>query len=440
MGQCSTLPAEGRQASSNSVTSTRYEAANFEETSNIRKEQKSRLKEEGRKESLDFNKLVTPERMVHNEAPKQQAMKRSASPSSRRDTLAGTQEPQSRDPTDQNITEYNTGVEPMDIDSREEAPISLPQPPEAAVRTRCYKLNLESPIVGLSSSQKQHLWLGPYNDPPPPLTYSSSDDSLEGVNETSIAIRTAQIFRGITVSRDGTILTQNARATRSNRGNKTKRGEKSRQAAKIDKAKDLVEETIATGKAPDSEDAAHMVSLVVVGEYDDMKHLVRDGSKKLRDAGDLPDEALLSINRPRVLPSRSKLSSNGSSGLITSKSRASPSLVNSQRTAALQNPEKIQVAALGQASPPRIKSHPRDNRSGRRDDRAGARMQMRLDSCHPGGATGDGDWSNAFNIWNCGGAGTVSPPQPSSPKDMPVYERRESNYVSTREGTVGNRA
>ena len=42
-----------------------------------------------------------------------------------------------------------------------------------------------------------------------------------------------------------------------------------------------------------------MVSLVIVGEYDEMKQLVRDGAKKLRDAEGLPDEALLAINRPR---------------------------------------------------------------------------------------------------------------------------------------------
>ena len=115
------------------------------------------------------------------------------------------------------------------------------------------------------------------------------------MNHTT-AINTAKIFRGIKVGSDGTILSQNARATRSNRGgsNKTKVGEKSRQATKIDKAKDLVEETILTGKAPDSDEPANMQSIVVMGEYDDMKYLVRDGAKKLRDASELEDDFLLS--------------------------------------------------------------------------------------------------------------------------------------------------
>lgn len=414
MGQCSTLPAEAR-TSSTSVTSSRYD-----------EEQRHRLKDEGRKESLDFSR-VTAEQMVEAEAPKQYTMKRSPSPRS--------EQPQSRDPD--HPKDMTTEPEPMEIDSREDAPQSFPLPPESAVRTRCYRLNLDSNIYGLSSSQKQHLWLGPFSEQPPPLTYSSSEDSQTGVSSTTVAIRTAQIFRGITISRDGTILSQNARATRSNRGNKTKRGEKSRQAAKIDKAKDLVEESILTGKAPDSDEPANMQSLIIVGEYDDMKHLVRDGSKKLRDASELPDEALSSLNRPRPNSQR-KTSSSQLGPISASKKHGSPSpnFVNSQRTAALQAPEKMQ-GSMNQAQPPKLKGHPRDNRSGRREDRAG--MRMRLDSCQA--APGDGDWSHAWNIWNCGGTGTVSPMQPSSPNDTSkvVFEGRDSAFGTAREGGVVDR-
>ena len=42
-----------------------------------------------------------------------------------------------------------------------------------------------------------------------------------------------------------------------------------------------------------------MLSLVVIGEYNEFKQLVRDGVKNLHDAEGLPDEALLAINRPR---------------------------------------------------------------------------------------------------------------------------------------------
>jgi len=176
-----------------------------------------------------------------------------------------------------------------------------------------------------------------------------------------------------------------------------------------------------------------------------MKHLVRDGSKKLRDASELPDEALYSINRPRASqrPKPTSSSVNGTGRAVSDKKRVSPSLVNSQRTAAQRSPEKVQVTAapVPQTAPPKLKSHPRDNRSGRREDRTG--MRMRLDSCHPGGAAGDGDWSHAWNIWNCGGTGTVSPLQPSSPKEStqkPVFEGRDSAFGTTREGGVTNRA
>eukprot|EP00536_Pseudo-nitzschia_multiseries_P005207 jgi/Psemu1/303176/fgenesh1_kg.95_\ len=153
------------------------------------------------------------------------------------------------------------------MDTREDIPL----PPDIATRTRCYKLNLDSDLYPHHS-----VFLGPYVDIPPPLTYSLSSDSAESYTPLQVAINTAKIFRGITVGSDGTILSQNARATRSSRGSsKNKVGEKSRQATKIDKAKDLVEETILTGKAPDSEEPANMQSIVVMGEYDDMKYLVR---------------------------------------------------------------------------------------------------------------------------------------------------------------------
>jgi hypothetical protein len=132
------------------------------------------------------------------------------------------------------------GPEPMEEDNIRE---DIPLPPESATRTRCYKLNLDSNMFPPAS-----VFLGPYSDAPPPLTYSASDDSAATASPLQVAIQTAKIFRGITVGKDGTILSQNARATRSNRGAKTKRGEKSRQATKIEKAKDLVEETILSGK------------------------------------------------------------------------------------------------------------------------------------------------------------------------------------------------
>jgi hypothetical protein len=519
MGQCSTLPAEARTSSS--VASTRHTdnsnnpAYQQKDSNAMMLEQRHRLKEEGRKESLDFNKLISHDNNANEEISTHQESKNPAMkmPNGHRmdqatgsaaasaamimATTPGLVENQARDP--EAIRTAGDSPIPMDVESNRDesppAPIALP--PEHAIRTRCYKLNLDSDLTGFSGSSRQPICFGPFNEPPPYLTYSSSEDSSVGVNPTTVAIQTAQIFRGITVSRDGTILTQNARATRSNRGKGPKRGEKSRQAAKIDKAKDLVEETIASGKAPESDEPANMVSLVIVGEYDDMKYLVRDGSKKLREAEGLPDEHLLSINRLRAGSKASRPLPSSSATMVSPRKRVSPSLVNSQRNAALQNPEKIQVTPmtvpmsaatpianpitaltgagvplgapgtsnLPQSAPPKLKSHPRDTRPGGNRRVGGEFPKVRLDACHDfmdprrasGGAGGEGDWSHAWNIWNCGGGGTVSPLQPSSPKETggqsasgaagtvapsppPVFEGRESYGNVTREGASATRA
>lgn len=258
MGQCSTLPTSDGE----------------------------RLRDNGRKESLDFSNI------------------------------------EHRDPAQE--PERMQGVSPY----RESASTSIP---DAAVRTRCYKLNLDCEVKGSS--------LGPFAETQPFLTYSSSTDDSMG-SPTSVAIQTAQIFRGIRVDNSGTIVSQNARATRSSRGKLNKRGEKSRQAAKIDKAV--------------NGESTQMVSLVPVGEYDDMKQLVRDGSRKLREAAGLSDSALLVLNRHR-------------------KNHHNHYQQHQQ-----------QPAYTSSSSRP-IKQHPRDQHSKRKTKNM---------------TTDDEDFS--WNIWNCG--------------------------------------
>jgi hypothetical protein len=201
MGQCSTLPSENRQSSRRSDESLSH-----------------RQKEKSRKNS--FLQIQT-QNGASNNTPTE---------------FAPQNVQQGRNPDAMS----EDGPEPMEEDNMRE---DIPQPPEIATRTRCYKLNLDSSMFPPPSA-----FLGPFKDVAPPLTYSDSDDSSANHSPVQVAIQTAQIFRGITVGKDGTILSQNARATRSNRSAKNKRGEKSRQATKIEKAKDLVEETIATGK------------------------------------------------------------------------------------------------------------------------------------------------------------------------------------------------
>jgi len=195
-----------------------------------------------------------------------------------------------------------------------------------------------------------------------------------------------------------------------------------------------------------------MVSLVIVGAYDDMKHLVRDGSKKLRDAEGLPDDTLLAVNRPRAGVSPNK--------------RMPPS--SSQRGGSTQERSR---SGVPQSVPPKLKSNPRDRPKVRRGEDKPRRSGFVENSCNdmmdtsPQGNNGDGDWRDALgfsrgfhSIWNCGGvdeAGTVSPTQVCSPKDggkahdvaasqqhqqQPVFEGRESGIGHLREGEIASRA
>jgi len=421
MGQCSTLPAETKQAPTSSAETAM-------------REQTHRLNEQnGPKQSLDFNALVVEQQRPVKQQQQQQQQHANAARGMSIQPDGG-MVAQMREPDRMDAT-------PMNVDSRDDSTPPYVAPlPDNAVRTRCYRLNLESEI-GLSS-QKPHICLGPFTEPPPYLTYSSSEDSVD-VSPTKVAIQTAQIFRGITVSRDGTILTQNARATRSNRGNnKTKRGEKSRQAAKIDKAHDLVEESAMACSEHGEE--SKLVSLVIVGDYDDMKYLVRDGSRKLREAEGLPDEALLSINRYRSSAIQKQQPKTPSSTRSRRRSSLASSL-QSGPTTPVTSPKSTDNSVVSQSAPPKLKSNPRDTRRGREG------LRMRLDTCNDfmvpdasrrGGAaaTDDGsDWAHAWNIWNCGGVGTVSPLQPSSPTRV-VFEGRDANNYTNREAGTPSRA
>lgn len=341
---------------------------------------------------------------------------------------------QSREPSS-----HHHHTVPMEVEPRD-PPLKAFSLPDHAVRTRCYKLNLDAADCITSSSSKP-MFLGPFSETLPTLTFSGDtidedlydldddDDEDEEANkdshELAVAIQTAQIFRGITVAPDGTILSQNARATRSNRsaGQKVKLSEKSRQAAKIDKANDLIEQ--------DGSDAK-LVSLVVIGEYDDMKYLVRDGSRKLREADGLPDEALLQVNRPRVSSRRPPATPTATVVSSASSSR--------RRRVEPTNATTMTSSAKSPSSPqplPKLKSNPRDTASQRRKESLSGLRAMRLDSCHDfmdtssrGGGpqpTND-DWTHAWNIWNCGA--TPPPASPESRHEAPVYHN--NTYSSSR--------
>jgi hypothetical protein len=209
---------------------------------------------------------------------------------------------------------------------------------------------------------------------------------------------------------------------------------------------------LSSSQAPDSDDPANMMSLVIMGEYDDMKYLVRDGSKKLREATELPDDSLLAINR-----ARDEMMKEGSSP----RKRGSS---HHQRNSGMQTPNKSRPASgFSPSVPPKLKSHPRDRPSSRKDDKSrrdSGGMHDESERCR------EGDWGNALpvsfsrgfqNIWNCGATGeetgTISPTQVVSPRDgkshsvgvhpspqRPVFEGRDSHYTQARESGVTARA
>jgi hypothetical protein len=284
------------------------------------------------------------------------------------------------------------------------------------------------------------------------LHVSVSEESNAAADPTSIAISTARIFRGIVVDRNGVITSMNPRAMRSQKGKgeaKNKMGEKSRQAAKIDKAKDLIDEVAENGgvgtnmsevsrvlicsdiemnfrnmqkhsflrastfcllqsltlschtaiyffyrNTQDENDPTKIVSLFVMGEYEDLNDLVRDGSKKLRDSKTLTDEDILRYNRPRIFTLQPMAGghqmSNVASGMLSPnsshynsanilspygpESAASPtsqSVVSNirKRVFSSDKPRAIYHKVIG--STPKIKSSPRDTRAGGSNGRGG---------------------------------------------------------------------
>jgi len=386
----------------------------------------------------------------------QQRRSRSRSTSRRRTASSSPQQQPPQGPSSAPAT-------PSGTRGNGEGPTILAAPPSGAEKKRCYRLNLEVPggIPSVDPATGQHIY--------GPLIYDTTvhlsggafrkssswhattagmrglhvstgargamleDDDDKSESETAkddvqIAIDTAGIFRGITVDvKTGTILSQNARASRSARksgGDGKKVGEKSRQAAKIDKAKDLVDEDGDGGIDPDSKTQC----LYIMGEYDDMKYLVKDGAKKLRDATNLTDEALLSINRQRT----SSVASYSNPGTPnSSRKRISPyPTPNSGHFANARSSSRPRSATSNpQGATPKLKANPRDSRSryGAADagdcgigDAENAHMQCGAD--HPGGG-----WSTEMlnmshklgSIWNCGAQvnsdGTMSPTHPASP-------------------------
>eukprot|EP00586_Coscinodiscus_wailesii_P014738 CAMPEP_0172495164 /NCGR_PEP_ID=MMETSP1066-20121228/64187_1 /TAXON_ID=671091 /ORGANISM="Coscinodiscus wailesii, Strain CCMP2513" /LENGTH=282 /DNA_ID=CAMNT_0013266655 /DNA_START=236 /DNA_END=1084 /DNA_ORIENTATION=+ len=280
-----------------------------------------------------------------------------------------------------------------------------------------------------------------------------------------MAVSTATIFRGLRVGKDGSVTSLKMKGQV-----KARPGGKSRQAAKIDKAKDLIEaknnnKNVRTrGAAGDNDDdPSNVISLFIMGEYDDMIHLVRDGSKKLKSAEGLPDEILLALNRERCLVSGDRTGPIAS----PSSSRRRDDTTES-RTAATTTTPDIHHYSLAAAKkklparstrPPKLKCHPRDTtpKNGmmatalpsprRRNISTSSVPQYCNELPIFGRIRGDSfHWSDTFglskglqSIWNCGVEGAnngVISPDPTIPANDVWGDKGGVEQMREEQGTI----
>mmetsp|Transcript_28321 Transcript_28321/g.45970 ORF Transcript_28321/g.45970 Transcript_28321/m.45970 type:complete len:522 (+) Transcript_28321:294-1859(+) len=268
-------------------------------------------------------------------------------------------------------------------------------------RARCYRLNLEKPFditkcvspLGKNAGFSSRDYSGPIHEadlppvqgpveyyPPPHLAAPSVGDMManlqvskseESVSEITIAITTAEIFRGITVDRKtGLITGMNSRATRSRKDKgKNMQGEKSRQAAKIDKAKDLIDDVVENGGSDmmgnEENDPSKILSLFIMGEYEELNDLVLDGSKKLRDYKTQPDEVLVQMNRPRPLGYNESSDHHSNHNFPLSPANASMGSFSSRKRGFSKEKVRQKFNIMPKSAPPKIKPHSRDGPSKR---------------------------------------------------------------------------
>jgi len=273
---------------------------------------------------------------------------------------------------------------------------------------------------------------------------------------------TAQIFRGLTVMPNGTVVSSNTRVARSSKRNggsakkcvKANGVAKSRQAAKIDQLKALVEqkpmEKSDDAGSPSKKNKAKkgdkskskgdeksqelseepptngkMLSLVPIGEYYDMKHLVRDGAKKLQAA-----EKGLVTEEP-VSP-KSTSSMNAGIHASSPKSPASP---RAAIQAARQNSPR------NYRSPPRLQRHPRDHppSTSRQSRVAAASSSGCMYNPYSDGAfaSNNSDWSEALgfsqglkSFWNCGSSGAAGETKQQSYHSAQMQESDQDPTVN----------
>lgn len=116
----------------------------------------------------------------------------------------------------------------------------------------------------------------------------------------------------------------------------------------------------------DENDPSKILSLFIMGEYEELNDLVLDGSKKLRDYKSQPDEVLVRMNRPRPL-GYNQSSENHISFPSSPQASLGSSLTSfsSRKRGFSKDRVRQKFNIMPKSAPPKIKPHSRDGPSKR---------------------------------------------------------------------------
>lgn len=204
-------------------------------------------------------------------------------------------------------------------------------------------------------------------------------------------------------------------------------------------------------------DPSKIVSLFVMGEYEELNDLVRDGSKKLRDSKSLSDEAIFMYNRPRqngggmLQPMAVSCPNSPNSNHTYSPSsphfsvdpngmsptNASTSSSSNQRKRVFSSAEKLRTRykqAMPRSTPPKLKSNPRDRPSSRSikgsTSQQGHHQQQQAPSSqyHRGTSNISVQAQQQTGMLNCNPNPAATEPQQQQQKQAPHYFQQQCNF------------
>lgn len=202
-------------------------------------------------------------------------------------------------------------------------------------------------------------------------------------------------------------------------------------------------------------DPSKILSLFIMGEYEELNDLVRDGSKKLRDYKSQPDEVLVQMNRPRPFnynQNQSSLNSRLNFPTSPTNSHASsPTSFSSRKRGFSKERIRQKFNVLPKSAPPKIRPHSRDGPSKRQVGGGGSVNSGNTSHTpttqyyssprrpsyqgHPGRMDVDdqtdanfahcnlkSDWHDIFfhnSLWNCGNVNAATSSTPNqSPRNQ----------------------